>query len=68
MGELSLVVGAGVIGSRVAGMLAERGDRVSVISRRGAGPAEFPGVTRVAADAADAEPGKKNTTTKGDPA
>ena len=54
MGELSLVVGAGVIGSRVAGMLAERGDRVSVISRRGAGPAEFPGVTRVAADAADA--------------
>ena len=54
MGELSLVVGAGVIGSRVAGMLAERGDRVSVVSRHGAGPAELPGVTRVAADAADA--------------
>src|SRR5207247_18674 len=51
----SLVVGAGVIGSRVAGMLAERGDRVSVVSRHGAGPAELPGVTRVAADAADAE-------------
>ena len=48
MGESSLVVGAGVIGSRVAGMLAERGDRVSVISRRGSGPAG------VAADAADA--------------
>jgi nucleoside-diphosphate-sugar epimerase len=54
MDESSLVIGAGVIGSRVAGMLAERGDRVSVISRRGSGPAEFPGVTRVAADAADA--------------
>jgi len=37
-----------VIGSRVAGMLAERGDRVSVVSRRGSGPAG------VAADAADA--------------
>jgi nucleoside-diphosphate-sugar epimerase len=48
MGESSLVVGAGVIGSRVAGMLAERGDRVSVVSRRGSGPAG------VAADAADA--------------
>src|SRR6266581_7409702 len=53
MGELSLVVGAGVIGSRVAGMLAERGDRVSVVSRHGSGPAELAGVTRVAADAAD---------------
>ena len=54
MGESSLVVGAGVIGSRVAGMLAERGDRVSVVSRHGSGPAERAGVTRVAADAADA--------------
>src|SRR6266700_2487001 len=53
MGELSLVVGAGVIGSRVAGLLAERGDRVSVVSRHGSGPAELAGVTRVAADAAD---------------
>jgi pyruvate/2-oxoglutarate dehydrogenase complex dihydrolipoamide acyltransferase (E2) component len=48
MGELSLVVGAGVIGSRVAGMLDERGDRVRVVSRHGSGPAG------VAADAADA--------------
>ena len=48
MGELSLVVGAGVIGSRVAGMLAKRGDRVRVVSRHGSGPAG------VAADAADA--------------
>jgi nucleoside-diphosphate-sugar epimerase len=48
MSERVLVIGAGVIGSRVAGMLAERGDGVSVISRRGSGPAG------VAADAADA--------------
>ena len=47
-----LVIGAGVIGSRVARMLAEGGHRVSVVSRRGAGLA---GVTHVAADAADGE-------------
>ena len=47
-----LVIGAGVIGGRVAQLLAERGERVSVVSRSGAGPAE---VTRVAADAHDAE-------------
>jgi len=54
MGESSLVVGAGVIGSRVAGMLAERGDRVSLVSRHGSGVAGAPRVTHVAADAADA--------------
>src|SRR4029077_13901139 len=54
MGESVLVVGAGVIGSRVAGMLAERGDRVRLVSRRGSGPAVARAVTRVAADAADA--------------
>ena len=47
-----LVIGAGVIGSRVARMLAEQGHRVSVVSRRGSGPA---GVTHRAADAADAK-------------
>ena len=47
-----LVVGAGVIGGRVAQLLAERGERVLVVSRRGSGPA---GVAGVAADAADAE-------------
>ena len=49
--ESDLVIGAGVIGSRVAEMLAGQGHRVSVVSRRGSGPA---GVTPVAADAADA--------------
>ncbi|MGH3255282.1 MAG: NAD-dependent epimerase/dehydratase family protein, partial [Streptosporangiaceae bacterium] len=47
-----LVVGAGVIGGRVAQLLAARGERVLVVSRLGSGPAETVGV---AADAADAE-------------
>ena len=47
-----LVVGAGVIGGRVARLLAERGERVLVVSRSGSGPA---GITCVAADAADAD-------------
>jgi hypothetical protein len=53
-----LVLGAGVIGSRVARMLAEGGRRVSVVSRRGSGPAggtRPSGVIYLAADAADAE-------------
>jgi nucleoside-diphosphate-sugar epimerase len=54
MGESSLVVGAGVIGSRVAGMLAERGDSVSVVSRHGSESAGRAGISHVAADAADA--------------
>jgi len=53
-----LVIGAGVIGSRVARMLAEGGHRVSVVSRRGSGPAggtHPAGVTHLAADAADVD-------------
>ena len=51
MSESSLIIGAGVIGGRVARMLAEDGRRVTVVSRSGSGPA---GVASVAADAADA--------------
>jgi nucleoside-diphosphate-sugar epimerase len=51
-GGSQLVIGAGVIGGQVARLLAERSDRVTVISRRGSGPA---GVTHAAADARDAE-------------
>jgi nucleoside-diphosphate-sugar epimerase len=47
-----LVIGAGVIGGRVAQLLAARGQAVSVVSRSGSGPAD---VMRVAADAQDAE-------------
>jgi nucleoside-diphosphate-sugar epimerase len=47
-----LVIGAGVIGGRVAQLLADRGEQVSVVSRSGGGPAD---VTRVAGDARDAE-------------
>ena len=47
-----LVIGAGVVGGRVAQLLAERGEQVSVVSRSGSGPAN---VTRVAADAREAE-------------
>ena len=47
-----LVIGAGVIGGRVARLLAERGEPVSVVSRSGSGPED---ATRVAADARDAE-------------
>ena len=52
MDESGLVIGAGVIGGRVAQMLAGQGHRVRVVSRHGSGPA---GVAHVAADAADAE-------------
>lgn len=49
---LHVVVGAGPIGSAVAALLADRGQRVRVVTRRGGG-ADHPGIERVAADAAD---------------
>jgi nucleoside-diphosphate-sugar epimerase len=48
-----LVLGAGPIGSAVATRLAGDGEQVRLVSRSGRGP-ELRGVTRVAADAADA--------------
>lgn len=47
-----LVVGAGPIGSALVRRLVAAGDTVTVVTRSGRGP-DLPGVTRVAADAAD---------------
>ena len=49
-----VIVGAGAVGSATALLLAERGEHVSVISRRGTGP-DHPAIERVPADATDAE-------------
>ena len=49
-----VIVGAGAVGSATALLLAERGEHVRVISRRGTGP-EHPAIERVPADATDAE-------------
>ncbi|MFC4148347.1 NAD-dependent epimerase/dehydratase family protein [Micromonospora mangrovi] len=52
--SLHVIVGAGPVGTATARLLADRGDRVRVVTRRGTGLAH-PGVERVAADAADAD-------------
>jgi nucleoside-diphosphate-sugar epimerase len=49
-----VIVGAGAVGSATALLLADRGEHVRVISRRGTGP-EHAAIERVAADATDAE-------------
>jgi nucleoside-diphosphate-sugar epimerase len=49
---LHVVVGAGAVGTATARLLADRGDHVRLVSRRGTGP-EHPSVERVAADATD---------------
>ena len=49
-----VIVGAGAVGSATALLLAERGDQVKVVTRRGTGP-EHPRIELVAADATDAE-------------
>jgi nucleoside-diphosphate-sugar epimerase len=51
--ELHVVVGSGPVGTAVAGLLADSGRRVRVVTRSGSGP-DRPEVERVAADAADA--------------
>jgi nucleoside-diphosphate-sugar epimerase len=50
---MHLVIGAGPVGSATARALAERGERVRVVTRSGSGPVH-PAIERVAADAADA--------------
>lgn len=51
--SLHVIAGAGAVGSAIATLLAERGDRVRVVSRSGSGP-EHPAIERVSADATDA--------------
>lgn len=48
-----VVVGSGPIGTAVAHLLADRGEKVRMITRSGGGP-EHPSIERVAADASDA--------------
>ncbi|HYQ64436.1 NAD-dependent epimerase/dehydratase family protein [Actinophytocola sp.] len=49
-----VLVGAGPVGSATASLLADRGERVRIITRSGGGP-EHPAIERVAADATDAD-------------
>jgi nucleoside-diphosphate-sugar epimerase len=48
-----VIVGSGPVGSSVAGLLAERGESVRIVTRSGTGPAH-PLIERIAADATDA--------------
>ena len=52
--SLHVIVGAGPVGTATATLLAERGERVRVLSRRGGGP-QHPAIERIAADASDAD-------------
>jgi nucleoside-diphosphate-sugar epimerase len=52
--SLHVIVGAGPVGTGAARLLAERGERVRLVSRRGSGP-EHPAIERVAADATQAD-------------
>jgi nucleoside-diphosphate-sugar epimerase len=51
---LHVIVGAGPVGSTTARLLADRGERVRLLTRRGGGP-EHPGIERIAADATDGD-------------
>jgi nucleoside-diphosphate-sugar epimerase len=52
--SMHVIVGAGPVGTATATLLAERGERVRIVSRRGTGP-EHATIERVAADATDAD-------------
>lgn len=54
MSATHLIVGAGPTGSATARLLASTGNLVTIVTRSGSGPDE-PGITRIAADAADSE-------------
>ncbi|WP_228566833.1 hypothetical protein [Nocardia sp. SYP-A9097] len=50
--SLRIVLGAGPVGTATALLLADRGEQIRLITRRGGGP-EHPHIERVAADASD---------------
>ncbi|MGH3480397.1 MAG: NAD-dependent epimerase/dehydratase family protein, partial [Nocardioidaceae bacterium] len=50
--DVQMVIGAGAIGSATAQLLADRGERVRLITRSGSGP-EHPAIERVATNASD---------------
>ena len=52
--SLHVIVGASASGVATANLLADRGERVRIVTRRGAGP-EHAAIERIAADAADPE-------------
>ena len=52
--SLHVIVGAGWVGATTAELLADRDERVRLITRHGSGP-DHPAIERVAADATDAE-------------
>jgi nucleoside-diphosphate-sugar epimerase len=52
--SLHVIVGAGPVGTATATLLADRGEQVRVVTRRGTGP-ERPEIERIAADATDAD-------------
>ncbi len=52
--SLHVIVGAGPVGSATARVLADRGEQVRIVTRRGGGP-EHPAIERVAADATDTD-------------
>ncbi|WP_067547071.1 NAD-dependent epimerase/dehydratase family protein [Nocardia crassostreae] len=51
--SLHVVIGAGPVGTATATQLADRGERVRLLTRRGTGP-QHPGIELIAADATDA--------------
>jgi nucleoside-diphosphate-sugar epimerase len=50
--SLHVIVGAGPVGSATARLLADRGERIRMVTRQGTGP-DHPAIERVAADATD---------------
>ncbi|TQM31103.1 NAD-dependent epimerase/dehydratase family protein [Nocardia bhagyanarayanae] len=58
--SLRIVLGAGPVGSAVALLLAERGDRVRLVTRSGSGP-DHPLIERITTDATDVPALEKQT-------